>query len=88
MFLRSVRCFLVLGLPLIFTSAASTVSGQVKVGACEKPPEIASQPNSSDDNAKLKMFKAVGTVTLLVEESVMLLRQKFKACIRKWREAP
>ena len=54
-------------------------NGQVKGGVCDKPPEIASQPNSSGDNAKLKMFKAVGTVTLLINESGDVIETKIQS---------
>ena len=42
--------------------------GQTKGGGCDKPLKIAAQPRSPGESAKLKMFKTVGSVRLLVDE--------------------
>lgn len=53
--------------PVLLSGMAA--GGQAQGGACEKPPKIVVQPQQSAASAKLKMFKAVGTVVVEIGES-------------------
>jgi hypothetical protein len=58
------------GFALILASLffGELTGGQTKGGGCDKPLKIAAQPRSPDESAKLKIFKTVGAVMLLVDE--------------------
>jgi hypothetical protein len=52
---------------IVISSFVSPAKPQQKKPPCDSHPEIASQP-TSPEGAKLKMFKAVGVVALLIDE--------------------
>jgi hypothetical protein len=70
------RCFLAFTILLALTLNSFGACGQQKKSPCDKPPQIASQPSSPDDSAKLKMFKVVGTVILLIDEAGDVIETK------------
>jgi hypothetical protein len=61
------RLLAFLMLALLASSSVSTARPRQKNQTCDSRPKIASQPRSPE-SAKLKLFKAVGVVALIIDE--------------------
>ena len=76
MFLGSLRCLLAFAILLALTLNSFDACAQEKRSPCNKSPQIVSQPSSPGDNAKLKMFKVVGTAIILIDEAGEVIETK------------